>query len=177
MNNQEAPINQQFNSTPPQSCPKCGTSIEGNETFCPQCGTPINSQEVKENNKKKKILITVVISIVVVAVVALAIFGILCSVAKSNVVGTWISDPIYLKKYGGLVTRITIISEDGTYTTAGARNSDKKIVFTKKGTWYMEGTSAVLREEGSIGEGGAYYTYHLNDTLTNGELTYTRVED
>lgn len=170
-------------------CPNCGTRVEepmqeaerlcktcGAKLFsCPQCGTPINNQASVKKAKRKKIITTVIISVVIVAIVLLTAFGILCAIAKGRVVGTWISEPFYNESYGGYATRIVIISEDGTYTAAVARNSDKEIVSTEKGTWKMEGRSAVLYATGSIG--WAYYTYHLDDTLTNVYREYTRFEN
>ena len=168
-------------------CPQCGATAPTEAMVCGSCGTPFPAPQVQSEalpmtkkeklkafaKKKKKLLIGIGAAILAAIVIWIAAFGIMCAVAKDKVVGSWKSEPIYLSKYGGNCVRGIVIDEDGTWICIGMRVSDNMPVFAESGTWTMEGKSAILVEKGEPGK--ARYTYHLNDTLTNGDTEYRRL--
>ena len=165
-------------------CGSCGTPIPVGVRFCPECGTKVEAPvgvapvvtSVQETPKKKKNLLVKVAIILVALLVAYGgVQGATCLVAKKKVVGTWKSESVYLKKYGGSCVRYMVIEKGGSWSCVGMRLSDGQIVFTEFGTWKMEGKSAVLSEPGEPGI--SRYTYHLNDILKNGDIKYERLDD
>lgn len=158
-------------------CPNCGAETKAEELFCNSCGTnlidPSNAPPLLTKGKlknficeKKKLFIAIGVVIVAIAIIWVISFGIMCSVAKDNVVGVWTSESY---TYAFIVS----IDDDGTWLYAKARKADKTIVETESGSWDMKGMTAVLK-----GKNVTYrYKYHLSNELTGLSLNFKRLEN
>lgn len=166
----------------PAFCEECGSPLQAGDAFCPECGAKIVTEEAastvpaKKNKKKIKIA---VIAIIVVLIITLAGSGgiklVAGSMAEEKGVGFWESESMYLEAYHGTCQRMMEIKSDGTFygLIYNTGNGDYEEVFY--GTWTMEDGRLALKEDDSYGT--AYYSYHLNDTLKNGDITYERMPD
>lgn len=161
-------------------CTKCGTRIIDGQSFCAKCGRDSSQdlEAIKKTVGEKivaffKALPSLIGGAIVIALLIWGVlFGIRCYDMDGKAIGVWESEKSYLSSYDAEITSRLTVNEDGSWVRVGYITKTGVQAFEQTGSWSISGATVVLAQPEQTGV--MIYEYHLNGTLTNGDIEYVK---